>query len=177
MVCVVSCCASFRILFFFECNTSFVVHPHKTWRPPPPTKKPPTPLPHFPASVSVRWLRFICAFFLLLLFYSGVFMERTGISHLLYMQQWTVLRPNWFHFLISCIGLLLNISIYWYIKSDWKFLLPVLSWFSLRQNIKFYAILWYHYRTYYFLYQQWHKCVKESVAYNDKSIMNYFLRL
>lgn len=133
VVCVVSRRAPFRILFL--CATHFsllarIKHGVPSW-------KTPTSLQHFP-TVLMRWLisvPFCSVFHFLLVFF---FIKWTGIGQLLYMQRWTVLRPNWFHFLIFCNGLLLNISLYWYIKSDWKLPSCVLFHFLI-QNIKYHT--------------------------------------
>lgn len=81
----------------------------------------------------MRWLISVpfCSFPSSILLF---FIQQTGIGLLLYMQRRTLLKSNWFHFLGFCNGLLLNISLYWYIKSEWK--LPFFLSSFVVQNIK-----------------------------------------
>lgn len=146
VVCVASHCALFRLLLFlgpvfFVCAHLFFTH-FPSWR------NAPTTLQRYP-SLLLRWFIFVPLFFGLILDFLLVFFLILSCIFFLFVCFWfekkhtqtnqdrdklavvhakmncvkTKLVPLFF---IFCNGLLLNISIYWYIKSDWKTLSCVL---------------------------------------------------
>lgn len=142
VVCVASRCAPFRLLLFvgpvFFCLCSPIFHP----------------LPilekrshNFAAlSVTVTEMIYFCAFVfrLILHFLLVLFLFVFGLKKIKKQTNQDRDKPAVVHakmncvktklvplFFIFCNGLLLNISIYWYIKSDWKTLSCVLFVFVL----------------------------------------------
>lgn len=110
-LCCFSCRAPLSILIL--CNPSFLCCPRKIWRP-------------IPDNLSIKEMINFCLFvpfgWFSFVFSCSVFQDKDRDQPTtVHAKINCVWRPNWFHFLIFCNGLLLNISIYWYIKSDWKF--------------------------------------------------------